>query len=259
MRLLGCDLGALSTKTVILDGGGLIAFDVTPNRGRLAEAARQSMDSVLTRTGLTLEGIDHVGGTGWGQKYIPFAHSPQTMISCLAKGAKWAVPEVRTVLDLGGLSTTVVSVNDLGRVVEYRTNDRCASGTGFYLELASQALELAIEQMGTVGLAARNPVHISGQCAVFGESEIVTHVNDGAEVADIVAGVALSIGSGVATTARRLGVEPAVVITGGVAKHQGVIAALMEKLEITPAELDVDPQILGAIGAALSAAEYETN
>ncbi len=255
MNLLGIDLGALATKTAVVIDDRLVGWAVIPNEGRLAEAAEQSRQMALAGADLRIDQVDLVGGTGWGRRYIPFDHCPLTVINCLARGAKWAAPEVRTILDLGGLSTTVLGLDADGRVVEYRTNDRCASGTGFYLELAAQALELAVEEMGPVSLAARGRAHISGQCAVFGESEIVSHVNDGADVADIVAGIAFSIGSGAATTARRLGVEPALVLTGGVSKHQGVVATIKDKLGVDSAALEVDPQLIGAIGAALLAVD----
>lgn len=251
MNVLGCDLGALATKTVIISDNALIAYDITPNRGRLGEAVEHSLNSVLSQAKMSLSDMQWCGGTGWGQKYITFPHVPQTSITCLARGAQWARAGARTVIDIGGLSTTIVNVNSQGKVLEYRTNDRCASGTGFYLEIAAQALELSIEEMGQVALSATGRAFISGQCAVFGESEIVTHINDGSSVPDIAAGISYSIASGVGTMARRLGVESELVVCGGVAKHEGVTASLLEILEMEAAELEVDPQILSALGAAL--------
>ncbi|MBI4774490.1 MAG: 2-hydroxyglutaryl-CoA dehydratase [Deltaproteobacteria bacterium] len=254
MISLGCDIGAIATKTVILKGDRLAAFDVTLNDGKLADAARRSVLSVLGQAGLDLEEIPHFGGTGWGEKYISFPHSVESSIRCLARGAYWSVPAVRTVVDIGGLSTTIISVDGKnGKAREYRTNDRCASGTGFFLDLAAQALELKVEELGPVSLAAGGRAHISAQCAVFGESEIVTHVNEGAEPADIAAGIVYSIGTSVATMVLRLGAEKEIVATGGVAKNKAVIKALEEKLGLETVKLDVDSQIIGAIGAALNA------
>jgi predicted CoA-substrate-specific enzyme activase len=252
MISLGCDVGAIATKTVIIQDGAIAAYDVTLNEGRMKEAAQQSLQRVLSETGLTMEGIPHRGGTGWGEKYISFEHTSESMIRCLAKGAHWAVQDTRTVINIGGLSSTIISVHpDSGRVIEYRTNDRCASGTGFFLEMAAQALEVKVEDLGPISLSARKRARVSAQCAVFAESEIVTHVNDGIDPAEIVAGITYSIGASLATMARRLSLEKEVVVTGGVAKNTGVVKALEEKIGMSTASMELDPQLTGAVGAAL--------
>lgn len=256
MISLGCDIGAIATKTVIVKDGSIAAYDITPNKGQLAQAAQHSVQRVLSHTGISLDEITHRAGTGWGEKYMPFSRTSESMISCLAKGAHWIEPAARTVVNIGGLSTTIVSINgERGQVIEYRTNDRCASGTGFFLELSAQALELKIEELGPISLSAKGRAHISAQCAVFGESEIVTHVNDGAEPADIVAGITYAIGASVASMVKRLSVEREIVVTGGVAKNEGVVKALEEKLGVETADVQLDSQIICALGAALLALE----
>jgi len=256
MISLGCDIGAIATKTVIFKDGSIAAYDITPNKGQLAQAAQHSVERVLSQTGISLDEITHRAGTGWGEKYIPFSRTCESMISCLAKGAHWIEPAARTVVNIGGLGATIVSINgERGKVIEYRTNDRCASGTGFFLELAAQALELEVEELGPVSLSAKGRAHISAQCAVFGESEIVTHVNDGAEPADIAAGITYSIGASVASMVKRLSVEKEIVVTGGVAKNKGVVKALEEKLGVETADVQLDSQVICALGAALLAIE----
>lgn len=256
MISLGCDIGAIATKTVILKDGTIAAYDITPNEGRMAQAAQRSLENVLSKTGNSLDEIIHSGGCGWGEKYIPFFHTSESMISCLAKGAHWIVPAARTVVNIGGLSTSIVNINgENGRVIEYRSNDRCASGTGFFLEMAAQALELSVEELGPIALGANGRAAISAQCAVFGESEIVTHVNDGVEPADIAAGIAYAIGASVASMVRRLSVEREMVVTGGVAKNRAVIKSLEENLGLQSAKIELDSQIVGALGAALLAQE----
>ena len=256
MMSLGCDIGAIATKSVMLKNGTLVAHDITRNDGRLTQAAQQSAQNVLSKMGISLNEIEHRGGTGWGERYIPFAHSSESMISCLAKGAHWMVPATRTVVNIGGLSTTIVRISgEGGRVLEYRTNDRCASGTGFFLEMAAHALELEVEELGQVSLSAKGRAHVSAQCAVFGESEIVTHVNDGVDPADIVAGITYSVGASVASMVKRLSLEREIVVTGGVAKNAGVIKALEEKLGVETVSIQLDSQIIGAVGAALLAQE----
>jgi len=140
-------------------------------------------------------------------------------------------------------------------VLEYRTNDRCAAGTGFFLDLAAQALELTVEELGPISLSANGRAQIGSQCAVFRESEIVTHMNEGVEVADIAAGISHSLGRSVATMVKRLGIEPEIVLSGGVAKNIGVVKAIEENLGVTVRAVDTDSQLIGAIGAALSAAQ----
>ncbi len=256
MTSLGCDIGAIATKSVILTNGTLVAYDVTRNGGRLNLAAERSVQAVLSKTGISLNDIKYYGGTGWGERYISFAHSSESMINCLAKGAHWTAPSARTVVNIGGLSTTIVRISgEGGRVLEYRTNDRCASGTGFFLEMAAHALELEVEELSQVSFAAKDRAHISAQCAVFGESEIVTHVNDGVDPANIVAGITYSVGASVASMVNRLGVQREIVVTGGVAKNVGVIKALEEKLGVETLRIQVDSQIIGAVGAALLAQE----
>jgi predicted CoA-substrate-specific enzyme activase len=252
MISLGCDVGAIATKTVIIENGAILAHDVTLNHGRMKEAAQISLQRVLSAAGVTLEEMPYRVGTGWGEKYIPFEHARVSMIRCLAKGAHWAVKDTRTVINIGGLGSTIISIDPHdGRVIEYRTNDRCASGTGFFLEMAAQALELKVEDLGPISLSAEKRVHVSAQCAVFGESEIVTHVNDGVDPAEIVAGITYSIGASLASMAKRLSLEKEIVVTGGVAKNTGVVKALEEKLGMPAAQMELDPQLTGAVGAAL--------
>ena len=251
MISLGCDVGTITAKTVILKDGEIVAFDITPNEGKLSQAVERSVQNALSKAGVTLEDIENRGGTGFGERYISFPHVTKSTISCLSRGVNRTLPSVRTVVDIGGLSTTCIHINDQGKVMEYRTNDRCASGTGFFLELAAQALELNVEDFSSVAASAREKVRISAQCAVFGESEIVSHINDGVDAASIVAGISLSIGSGLATTARRLGVEPEIVATGGVAKLAPVLKALEEDLGVEVQTPEWDPQLAAAIGAAL--------
>jgi predicted CoA-substrate-specific enzyme activase len=252
MISLGCDLGAITAKTVVMEDGAVAASDVTLNQGRMKEAARQSLHRVLGETGLGLEDISHRGGTGWGQKYIPFEHTTESMIRCLASGARWAVPDTRTVINIGGLTSTIINIHpDTGRVIEYRTNDRCASGTGFFLEMAAQALEVEVKDLGAISLSAKNRAPVSAQCAVFGESEIITHVNNGIDPSEIVAGITYSVGASLASMARRLNLEKEVVVTGGVAKNMGVVRALEEKIGMPTAPMELDPQLTGAVGAAL--------
>lgn len=253
MISLGCDAGAIATKAVLLSDMSVVAHAIASNEGRLDQALNESVARVLEEAGLTIGDVACIGGTGWGERFIPFDHYSSSYISCLARAANWACPEARVVVDIGGLSTTVISINELGNVLEYRANDRCASGTGFFLDLAAQVLEMKAEDLGRQALLATKNVRISAQCAVFAESEIVSHIYNGEEVANIVGGIASSIGSSVATMIRRVGLEKEVVVTGGVAKNEAVIRALEANLAVKTRAIELDPQVLGAVGAALIA------
>ena len=255
MISVGCDIGTVATKACVLKGGTLMAYEIVPNEGQLSRAVETSVHQVLSKAGLSVEHVEAWGATGAGERYLSLPHATKNMISCLARGANWMLPSARTVVHIGGLSTTCVNINDQGKSMGYRTNDRCASGTGFFLELAAQALEISLEELDSVAGSASRKVPISSQCAVFGESEIVTHVNDGVEAAAIIAGISHSIGSGLATMARRLGIEPEIVATGGVAKMATVLKALEEDLGMEVKSTGQDPQLVVAIGAALCAAE----
>jgi predicted CoA-substrate-specific enzyme activase len=255
MISLGCDVGTIATKTAILKDGVLLGSCVIPNEGKARQAVRASVDKALSMAGVPAEAIQAWGGTGSGEKYIPFPCRGKGLISCLGRAANWALPSARTLVDIGGLSSTCINLNEAGRAMEYRTSDRCASGTGFFLELAAQALELRMEELSSVAAAAAGRARISAQCAVFGESEIVTHVNDGVDAEDIMAGISHSIGSGLATMVRRLGVQPDILATGGVAKMESVLQSLGELLGVEVKRPEWDPQLAAAIGAALCAAE----
>lgn len=256
MLALGCDVGTMFTKTVIMEDDTVIAYDITRNAGNLHEIVESSLRNALSNAQALSSDIDVCGGTGMGDKFISIGHTGQGIIKCLAKGAFWTLPGVRTVVDLGGLSTSIISLDDRGRILEYRTSDKCATGSGFFLELAAQALEMSVEDMGDIFLPPAERAHMSTQCAVFCESEIVSHVNDGMDVKSIVAGINASLGSGIATIINRLGIRPQVLVTGGVSKSRGVISALEEHLrtDVTKSA-PVDLQLIGAVGAAICARE----
>lgn len=251
MISMGCDVGTIMTKTVILRNASLVACDITPNDGRIEDAIEHSVNNALDKAEITLSALESISGTGFGEKYIPFPHQMRNMISCLAKGVHHVAPSARTVVDIGGLSSTCIHVDSMGKPIEYRMSDRCASGTGFFIDLAVQALELKLDGLNEVTKSASNKVHISSQCAVFGESEIVSHVNCGVSAAEIIAGIGFSIGSMVSTIIRRLGVVPDIIATGGLAKMDSVVNAMNEVLGTDIKRTELDPQLIAAIGAAL--------
>lgn len=254
MLILGCDVGAIATKTVIFGDNGIVAYDITANNGNLKKIVETSVDNVISKAGMLLDCIEVKAGTGMGEQYIPFDHITEGIIKCLAVAVHRIHPHTRTIVDMGGLVTTVISINEKGKVLEYRTSDKCASGSGFFLKLAAQALELKVEDLGNIIIPCGERAHMGTQCAVFGESEIVSHMNDGEEPEKIAAGINYSLGSSVATMINRLGGIQDIVATGGVAKNKSVLRAIEEILGMEVITLSsIDEQLVGALGAAMCA------
>ena len=196
-------------------------------------------------------------GTGYGKDRVPFADRVESEIACHARGAWWRVPTTRTIIDIGGQDAKAMRVDADGRVVRYIYNDKCASGTGRFLEVMADALEVRLEDMGRVGQTAQEALAISNQCVIFAETEVVSLVNAGKAVPDIVAGLHRAMADRVAALAGSIGVENDVVMTGGVAKNEGVFDALAAGIGTELKQLDgLDPQIVGALGAALFAGQH---
>jgi predicted CoA-substrate-specific enzyme activase len=214
------------------------------------------MGKALKRAGLTIEDIRHIVGTGYGREQIPFVGRTASEISCHAKGAWHIMPSVRMVIDIGGQDAKATRLDAEGNVARYIYNDKCASGTGRFLEIMAEALEVPLAEMGDVGARSTEKLSISNQCVIFAETEVVSLVNEGKETADIINALHHALAKRVSALARSIEVEEDVVMTGGVAKNTGVFAALSQALGIRMKTLDgIDPQIVGALGAALFAAE----
>jgi len=257
MIVAGCDVGSLTAKAVIMEEDDILSQAVMRVHAQPADAARQVMQQALDGTDLTLEDLACCVGTGYGKDRVPFADRVESEISCHARGAWWRVPSARTIIDIGGQDAKAMRVNADGRVVRYIYNDKCASGTGRFLEVMAEALEVRLEDMGRVGQSARETLAISNQCVIFAETEVVSLVNAGKDVPDIVAALHRAMANRVASLAGSIGVENDIVMTGGVAKNAGVFDALAEGINTVLKPLDgLDPQIVGALGAALFAGEF---
>ena len=255
MIVAGCDVGSLTTKAVLLEGDRILSQAVIRSGPRPAETARQVVEEAVRRAGRTWGDIALTVGTGYGKDQIPFADQVASEIACHARGAWWSDPAVRTVIDIGGQDAKAIRLAAEGPVVRYAYNDKCASGTGRFLEIMAEALEVDLAEMGAVGARAAETITISNQCVIFAETEVVSLVNEGRAVPDIIAGLHRAMANRVAALARGIGVEKDVVMTGGVAKNSGVFAALGQGLDTDLKALrGIDPQINGALGAALLAA-----
>lgn len=251
----GCDVGSLSAKAVIMNNGEVLASHVMFARPEPGESAQEVMGKVLEKACLSLEDIAYCVGTGYGRNSIAFADGVESEIVCHGKGARWSIPKVRMVIDIGGQDAKAIRLDDAGNVIRFAYNDRCASGTGRFLEVMAGAMGIRLEDMGDISIKATNPLSISNQCVVFAETEIISLINAGNNLADIVGGLHKSLAHRVAALARGIELDHEITMTGGVAKNAGMFAALEEALGVKLTRMETDPQIIGALGAALVARE----
>ncbi|MFX1571580.1 MAG: acyl-CoA dehydratase activase [Promethearchaeota archaeon] len=255
MIVAGCDVGSLTGKAVILKDGEILSYSIVPTTPKPEITAQNAMNEALEKANFSLEDIEYLVGTGYGRVKIPFANSETSELTCHGKGAHSFVPSIRTIIDVGGQDCKVIKVDKNGKILDFAMNDKCAAGTGRFLEVMARTLELKLEELGPISLQSKNQAKITAQCSVFAETEVVSLMADGIEVADIVAGIHDAIASRILSLVYRVGLEEDLTITGGVAKNIGVVTYLEKKIGIKAQKLPVDPQIIGALGAALIAKE----
>jgi len=264
MYTCGIDVGSVSAEAVIInkkDSGAsgscgsvaeICSFIIIPTGGDSKEAAEKAFQDVLKDSGISRDRIEYTVATGYGRLNIPFANKNITEISCHARGAVYYFPDVKTVIDIGGQDSKVIKLDSSGNPVDFLMNDKCAAGTGRFLEVMSKALEIDITQFAEIFSKTQDKVDISSTCTVFAESEIVSLIGHGVEKNKIIKGLVYSITSRVVSMVERMGLEEPVCMTGGVAKNSAVVKAIEEKLN-TRINVCNEPQITGALGAALLA------
>jgi predicted CoA-substrate-specific enzyme activase len=251
LYVLGIDSGSTSTNAAILNGKKEIITSGTIRTGaKTTESAGRILDEVLGKAGLSRSDLSLIVSTGYGRVSIPFADRSVTEISCHGKGARYFNPNIRTILDIGGQDSKAIRLNEQGEVADFAMNDKCAAGTGRFLEAMARTLELDISELGPVSLRAKEDVAISSMCTVFAESEVISLIAQNKEKADIARGVHRAIAGKVCSLLSRVNPEPEYMMTGGVAKNPGVVKAVEEKLG-AKMYLCPDPEIVGAVGAAL--------
>ncbi len=252
----GVDIGSTTSKALLLKGDDILVSVIGQSSTNPAKTAREVYDRCLTEAGIKEEDVDYVVGTGYGRAKVPFAHTNVSEISCHGKGAHFFLTDVRTVVDIGGQDTKAIMVDDKGNLLDFAMNDKCAAGTGRFLEMMVRTLEIELSELADLHFQEGEPCTIGNMCSVFAESEVINLVNEGTSLPRIIKGLHISLASRIAALTKRMGVEPELVITGGVAKNKGVIDALQKKLNLKPRSLpeNIDPQIIGALGAAIIAA-----
>ncbi len=252
----GCDVGSATGKALVMRDGDIVSSTIIPATTRPERTAQTAMEEAISKAGLaSIEELDYVVGTGYGRVRIPFANENISEITCHARGAFWLSPSVRTVIDIGGQDCKVMSMSEAGKVLDFVMNDKCAAGTGRFLEAMARTLGIELEELSALSLQSQNPASITTQCSVFAESEVITLINEGTEVVDVAAGIHMSIAGRVTTLVRRAGMIEDVTVSGGCAKNKGLIASLEGKLGVGITALPADPQVVGALGAAVLAAD----
>jgi predicted CoA-substrate-specific enzyme activase len=249
----GIDIGSLSTDAVILRGGGILSYAIVDTLASSEAAAASAYDLALESAGLTRDDVSNVIATGYGRTSTDLASRAVTEITCHAVGAKRLFPQAASVIDIGGQDSKVIRLSDDGRVEDFAMNDKCAAGTGRFLEVMARSLGAPLESLGDLSARSTQDVRISSTCTVFAESEVVALVAKGLPKEDIVRGLHRAVAERIYGMVVRLRAQPPFVMTGGVAKNAGVIAAIEELLQ-THLLLPEEPQIVGALGAAIIAA-----
>jgi len=252
MYCAGIDAGSNTIKSVILADGEILSSHVIKT-GLGGEAqATLCLEEACAKGGIGREQIASVFGTGYGREYLESVQQRKSEIMCHAAGVHWLFPEVRTIIDIGGQDSKAIRLNERGDVESFKMNDKCAAGTGRFLETMASALQIPLEELGVCALLAKEPVHVSSTCTVFAESEVVSHVARGKKRENILNGVCQSIVDRIAAMARGVGVKPPVALTGGVAMNLAVVKLMGQSLDVQLL-LPPNPQITGALGAALLA------
>ncbi|MFX0090783.1 MAG: acyl-CoA dehydratase activase [Candidatus Hodarchaeota archaeon] len=258
--VLGIDIGSLTAKAVVLDlNSKILGSKILPVGADPLRTTTILFDELIAKLSLTKADMTYCLSTGYGRKiamkiFLPKDNIEQmTEISCHARGAYFLNSQIKTVIDIGGQDSKAIALNEEGFVRDFEMNDKCSAGTGRFLEVMAKALETSVEEMGELALQSENPVSISSTCTVFAESEVISHVAQGKDRIDILAGIHQSVATKVAGLAKRLpNIESEIMLTGGVAKNPAVKKSLEEELGYKLV-LPPNPQIVGALGAALYA------
>ena len=252
MITVGIDVGSITTKAAVVEDGKLITDRVIKTGFNAKDAGKKVFNDILAELNLTVSAIDGIISTGYGRNTIDFAGKAVTEITCHAAGANYLSPEVRSVIDIGGQDSKAISIDENGAVRNFAMNDKCAAGTGRFLEVMANALQVDLENFGQFSLSAQHPSKISSLCTVFAESEVISLISKGEMRENIIAGIHESIASRVVAMSSRVGLTAPIMMTGGGAKNVGVLRALESKLGQS-IEVSAKTQVTGAIGAALLA------
>jgi predicted CoA-substrate-specific enzyme activase len=252
MLFVGLDLGLSAAKAVLLEDQRIIAHKILLYEDESEITARNILNLLLAEAGLKVDDVESIVSTGVARKEVPFAKYNRTEQVCIAKGANLLFPSVRTVLDTGAGGCRAMSLGDEGKLADFASNSKCAGGTGSFIEAASKVLQLDTEALDKLALKAKSTAHVTNYCAVFAESEIISNIHRGYPIETICAGICESVMQRMIDVLRRVDTQKDVLLCGGVAKYRTIVKMFDSELGF-PVRVPEDPQIIGALGAALSA------
>jgi len=252
MITVGIDVGSITAKAAVVKDSKLIADKVIMTGYNAQDAGTKVFENTMTELGLNPSSVTRIISTGYGRNSVSIADKAVTEITCHAVGAHFLNPSVRSIIDIGGQDSKAIVVDENGGVKDFAMNDKCAAGTGRFLEVMARALEVELDNFGKFSLKADTPAKISSLCTVFAESEVISLISKGEKRENIIAGIHESIAARVVAMAGRIGMGAPVMMTGGVAKNKGVVKALENKTGHS-IEVSEKTQVTGAIGAALIA------
>ena len=254
MYTLGIDIGSTTSKCVILEDGKNIIAKSLITAGTGTKGPQMAYEEVLNNAGLQETDIAYTIATGYGRNTYAKKDGEVSELSCHAKGVYFMNRSCRTIIDIGGQDAKVIKLNNNGMISDFVMNDKCAAGTGRFLDVMAGILQLKVSELEEYALRSKNPVKISSTCTVFAESEVISQLSQNVDLNELVAGICNSVASRVAALAKRNGISDPVCMSGGVAQNDGVRAALERELKTKVVAIE-DAQYMGALGAAIAAWE----
>ncbi|MCB2288640.1 acyl-CoA dehydratase activase [Clostridium sp. CS001] len=254
MYTMGLDIGSTATKGVIIEDGVNIVATATISSGTGTTGPARALKELFEKLNISRQDIKRLVVTGYGRMKYSDADNQISELSCHTKGVTFLVPKVKTIIDIGGQDAKALRLNEKGQLINFVMNDKCAAGTGRFLDVMARALEVEVSDLGDLDAKSTKEAPISSTCTVFAESEVISHLSNEIAIADIIAGIHSSVAKRVSSLAKRVGIEEVLVMVGGVARNSGVVRAMEEAvgLKIVIPEL---AQLTGALGAALYAYE----
>jgi predicted CoA-substrate-specific enzyme activase len=250
MIAAGCDVGSLTAKAHIMNEKGTLASEIIRVKSTNINSANEVMEKALASARLRFSDLDCCCSTGYGRYEIPFAKMNMSEISCHGLGAFHADPSIRTVIDIGGQDCKVILIDANGNIRDFIMNDKCAAGTGRSLEILARTIGVKLEELGSLAVKSKKPINITNKCSIFMELEVLNHLYTRKRLKHIACGIADAVAKRVVGLAKAIEIEDNVCITGGVSKNPGVVRQLAYHMNRSFKSLPVDPQIIGALGAA---------
>ncbi|MBN1381733.1 MAG: 2-hydroxyglutaryl-CoA dehydratase [Deltaproteobacteria bacterium] len=252
MITAGIDIGSSTSKAVLIDEGDMLSYSIMPTGAESVNSARRVMADVLDKAGISAKDVSYILATGYGRVIVPFANEALTELTCHARGAHFLFPNVRTILDMGGQDCKAIRCDANGQLLNFVMNDKCAAGTGRFLELIARVLGVSLDALSDLALKATATIKINSTCAVFAKSEVTSLIREGKNRCDVIAGLHDAIAMRVFNLLRGVGIESQLAITGGLGKNKAIIREIEKKTDLN-CMIAEEPQIVGALGAALFA------